>query len=151
MQSGIRGVQLIPLRRFTDSRGWLVEFFRDDTLPEGFSPVQGYLSYTKPGISRGPHEHEAQTDGFAFFDGHYSLHLWENREGEPSIYEVHQVGADNPTFITVPPGVVHAYRNDGDRDAFVLNIPNKLYGGWNRQEKVDEIRHEEDADSRFKL
>ena len=52
--------------------------------------------------------------------------------------------------MTVPPGVVHAYRNVGSSDAFVLNFPDKLYAGWGKKEPVDEIRHEE-IDSRFKL
>jgi dTDP-4-dehydrorhamnose 3,5-epimerase len=50
----------------------------------------------------------------------------------------------------VPPGVVHAYRNVGDDDAFVLNFPDRLYAGKNKAEPVDEIRHEE-TDSEFKL
>jgi hypothetical protein len=33
----------------------------------------------------------------------------------------------------------------------VINIPNRLYAGVNRAEPVDEIRHEDAADSRFKL
>jgi dTDP-4-dehydrorhamnose 3,5-epimerase len=147
----IAGVEIRPLKKHTDSRGWLVELYRDDTLPEGFRPVMSYFSMTHPGVGRGPHEHRHQTDGFLFFDGQYELHLWENRPGEPEAYEVHRVGEDNPTFVTVPPGVVHGYRNVGQRDAFVINVPDKLYAGWNRAEEVDEIRHESDPESRFKI
>jgi dTDP-4-dehydrorhamnose 3,5-epimerase len=147
----IRGVEFRQLKRHTDERGWLVELYRSDTLPAGFEPAMGYFSMTHPGVARGPHEHEDQTDGFLFFDGAYELHLWENREGEPEGHEVHKVGQENPVFVTVPPGVVHAYRNVGDRDAFVINVPDRLYAGLNRSEPVDEIRHESDPDSRFKL
>jgi dTDP-4-dehydrorhamnose 3,5-epimerase len=148
---GFCGVEIKTLSRHEDARGWLVELYRDDTLPEGFKPTMGYFSCTKPGVARGPHEHRDQTDGFIFFDGAYELHLWENRPGEPENYEVLSVGRENPIFITVPPGVVHAYRNVGDTDAFVINIPDRLYAGWGRSEPVDEIRHEDAADSRFKL
>lgn len=110
-----------------------------------------YLSVTKPGVARGPHEHAHQTDGFAFIDGAYDLFLWENRAGEEDRAEVHRVGSDNPVLVLVPYGVVHAYRNAGDRDAFVLNFPDKLYAGPGKKEPVDEIRHEHDPDSRFKL
>ena len=147
----MKGVLFQSIKRHTDARGWLVELFRDDTLPEGFRPAMSYLSVTKPGVARGPHEHVDQTDGFLFFDGSYELHLWENREGEPEAAEVHLVGRDNPVFVTVPPGVVHAYRNVGTEDALVINLPNRLYAGWNRAEPVDEIRHENDETSRFKL
>jgi dTDP-4-dehydrorhamnose 3,5-epimerase len=110
-----------------------------------------YLSVTHPGIARGPHEHRQQTDGFAFIDGTYELHLWENRPGMPEKRITLSVGMANPMLVLVPPGVVHAYKNVGDSDAFVLNFPDTLYAGWGRSEPVDEIRHESDPDSPFKL
>ena len=60
------------------------------------------------------------------------------------------MGAEKPCLVFVPPGVVHAYRNVGTEEAFVMNFPDKLYAGWGRKEPVDEIRHE-DFDSKFKL
>jgi dTDP-4-dehydrorhamnose 3,5-epimerase len=33
----------------------------------------------------------------------------------------------------------------------VLNAANRLYKGWGRKEPVDEIRHEDVADSPFRL
>jgi dTDP-4-dehydrorhamnose 3,5-epimerase len=92
-----------------------------------------------------------QTDGFVFFSGTYDLHLWENRAGLPDVHEVHTLGEANPAFVAVPPGVVHAYRNAGESDALVLNFPNQLYAGKGKAHPVDEIRHESDPLSRFKL
>ena len=146
----LEGVVMTPLKRFADSRGWLSELYRDDELPEGFDPVMGYLSVTHAGVARGPHEHRDQTDGFCFLSGAFRLTLWENRPGLPRRKEVHAVGEQNPVFVTVPPGVVHAYENIGDADAFVLNFPDRLYAGRGKKEPVDEIRHEE-IDSEFKL
>lgn len=145
------GVHLIPLKRFADARGWLTELFRHDELPDGFRPVMSYLSVTHAGIARGPHEHVHQTDGFAFIDGAYDLYLWENRPDQPECAEVFRMGGDAPTLVIVPPGVVHAYRNVGDRDAFVLNFPDQLYAGWGKAEPVDEIRHEDASHARFRL
>lgn len=144
------GTLVRHLRRHEDPRGWLSELFRDDELPQGFKPAMGYISVTKPGVQRGPHEHQQQTDGFAFLSGRFQLILWENREGREFRKVEIEVGEDNPVFITVPPGVVHAYRNVGSSDAFVLNFPDKLYAGWGRREEVDEIRHEDDPESPFK-
>lgn len=148
---GILGVVVTPLRRFDDSRGWLSELFRDDELPPGLQPQMGYLSVTKPGVVRGPHEHTDQTDVFVFMDGTYDLYLWENRPGYGTERVKLTLGVDAPTAVVVPPGVVHAYRNAGDRDAFVLNFPNRLYAGWGRLQPVDEIRHEDRPDSPFTL
>lgn len=157
------GVHVKPLKRFTDPRGWLSELFREDELPEGFRPAMAYLSVTHPGVARGPHEHVHQTDGFAFISGTYELYLWENRpalrepQGDaPRNGSQHgqvklTVGEANPVMVLVPPGVVHAYKNVGDREAFVLNFPDQLYAGRGKKEPVDEIRHESEADSPFKL
>jgi dTDP-4-dehydrorhamnose 3,5-epimerase len=94
---------------------------------------------------RGPHEHRDQADGFCFVSGSFSLMLWENRPGHPAKAETYEVGESNPVFVVVPPGVVHAYRNTGDADAFVMNFPDRLYRGWGRSEDVDEIRWEDVA------
>ena len=51
----------------------------------------------------------------------------------------------------VPVGVVHAYKNVGSEVGIVLNAANRLYKGWGRKDPVDEIRHEDQADSPFKL
>lgn len=143
------GVLVRRIDRHEDARGWLIELFRDDELPQGFEPTMGYLSVTHPGVARGPHEHVDQTDGFAFISGTFRLFLWENRPGAADKRVVMDVGEGELVFVTVPPGVVHAYKNIGSDDAFVLNFPDRLYAGVNRAEPVDEIRHEDDADSRF--
>ena len=145
------GVIIKPLKRFTDQRGWLTELYRDDELPEGFDPTMCYISLTHGGIQRGPHEHVHQTDGFCFISGTFHLHLWENRPGKEFSHEIHVVGEDNMVFVTVPPGVVHAYKNVGETDAIVFNFPDKLFAGWGKKEPVDEIRHEDEENSRFTL
>ncbi len=144
------GVIIKTLNRYSDSRGWLIELFRDDELPAGFEPVMGYVSLTLPGVARGPHEHRDQADGFAFLSGTFEVTLWENRPGKEHAKMVIMAGENNPLFLVVPPGVVHAYRNVSEQDAFVLNFPDRLYAGEGKKEPVDEIRHEE-IDSEFKL
>jgi dTDP-4-dehydrorhamnose 3,5-epimerase len=150
-ESPMPGVVIRQLKRFTDERGWLIETFREDENPYGFTPAMGYISQTHPGVARGPHEHADQTDGFVFLSGTFRLYLWENRPGNGEAALTLEVGSENPVFVTVPPGVVHAYKNIGSEAAFVLNYPDRLYAGWGKKEPVDEIRHEDDADSRFRL
>jgi dTDP-4-dehydrorhamnose 3,5-epimerase len=150
IESPIAGVIAYSLRRFDDSRGWLTELFREDELPEGFRPVMGYISMTRPSVARGPHEHRDQTDGFAFLSGRFEITLWENRPGQEYQKWVLEAGEAAPLFLIVPPGVVHAYRNVGESDALVFNFPDQLYAGKGKAEPVDEIRHEE-IDSEFKL
>ena len=103
-ETQLTGVIIKPMRRFTDPRGWLIELFRDDELPEGFKPVMGYVSATHPGVARGPHEHVDQTDGFVFLYGRMELHLWENRPGKPERHEVHVVRrtGERPGYARLP-------------------------------------------------
>jgi dTDP-4-dehydrorhamnose 3,5-epimerase len=60
-------------------------------------------------------------------------------------------GEDAPKSVLIPPGVVHAYKNIGGKIGMVVNCPNKLFAGRNRKEPVDEIRHEDNPDTIFKL
>ena len=147
----IDGCIIKSLTRYSDDRGWLGEFFRHDELPKDLHPAMGYLSLTRPGVSRGPHEHVHQTDLFLFFSGRFRLFLWDDRK-DSSTYGCRQildVGETNPTIAIVPPGVVHAYWNVGETDALVINCPNQLYAGEGKKEQVDEIRHEELENSPF--
>jgi dTDP-4-dehydrorhamnose 3,5-epimerase len=60
-------------------------------------------------------------------------------------------GEDAPVAVIVPKGVVHAYRNVGSVAGIVINCPNRLYLGEGRREPVDEIRHEDDPDTIFRI
>jgi len=150
----INGVILKETKAYNDARGWLCEFFRLDEVPPEFHPVMGYISMTNPGVSRGPHEHYDQADLFCFLGpSDFEVWLWDNRE-KSSTHWVRQIitlGASRPASLIVPPGVVHAYRNVGSSSGLVYNFANRLYKGHNRKEEVDEIRHEADPKSPFKL
>jgi len=61
------------------------------------------------------------------------------------------VGEDNPQMVVVPKGVVHAYQNIGENDGIVINCPNRLYMGEKRGDSVDEIRHEDDPNTIFRM
>ena len=61
------------------------------------------------------------------------------------------VGQENPSVVIVPAGVVHGYQNIGDTEGIVINCPNRLYRGAGRREEVDEIRHENDGLTIFRM
>lgn len=154
MKCEIEGVIIKELKKFHDDRGWLTELFRDDELEKEYFPAMSYVSMTKPGVARGPHEHADQADLFCFIGpSTFRLYLWDNRPGSSS-YRVscqYEFGENLPASVIVPKGVVHAYKNIGSVDGVVFNAPNRLYAGKHRRETVDEIRHESDPGSPFKL
>ncbi len=154
MNSPIEGVIIRELSAHDDERGWLVEMFRGDELSKKNLPVMAYLSSTKPGVARGPHEHKKQSDLFCFLGfSTFYVYLWDNRKKSSSYKEkfTFKCAKDRATLVLVPPGVVHAYKNIGSHDGLVFNAPNQLYKGKHRTQKIDEIRHEEIPNTPFKL
>lgn len=150
----IEGVVVRKLGKFLDSRGWLTELFRKDELDEEFFPEMAYISSTNPGITRGPHEHWDQADYFCFIGpSNFKLRLWDNRNESKTFRCMNTlvVGQDNPASVLIPAGVVHAYQNVGELDGIVINCPNRLYRGRKREDEVDEIRHEDDADTIYRM
>lgn len=154
-KGNIHDVQVNKLVRYADERGYLTEIFRLDELPNGLKPVMSYISYTEPGVSRGPHEHVHQTDIFTFNGpGNFKLKLWDNRTESPTYgnFMIIFTGADNPCTVTVPPGVVHGYKNISVTErGMVINCPDELFMGEGKKEPVDELRHEDDENSPFKM
>lgn len=154
MKCEIDGVIVRQPSKHHDERGWLLEVFRSDELLPDHMPAMSYVSATRPGVVRGPHEHRDQTDLFCFIGpSTFRLYLWDNRS-ESSTFRakaILDVGEENPAVVIVPPGVVHAYKNIGDGDGIVFNAPNRLYAGKDRAEPVDEIRHEDEPDSIFRV
>jgi dTDP-4-dehydrorhamnose 3,5-epimerase len=154
VRGSIDGLVVRPLAFRNDSRGWLVELFRHDDLEPERWPRMAYASMTLPGVTRGPHEHSDQTDGFAFFGpSDFKLYAWDTRPQSATFGHCASfvVGESNPSAVWVPPGVVHAYRNMGSVPGLVFNAPNRLYAGWGKAEPVDEVRHENGNSAAFPM
>lgn len=150
----IKDVVVTELSKFNDSRGWLSELFRRDQIDDEFFPVMSYVSSTRPGVTRGPHEHVDQADLFCFIGpSNFKLRMWDNREGSETYRRrmTLVVGQDNPASVIIPKGIVHAYQNVGEVDGIVINCANRLYKGEGRNEPVDEIRHEDDPQTIFRI
>jgi dTDP-4-dehydrorhamnose 3,5-epimerase len=150
----IHDVVVKNLMKFVDERGWLSELYRSDEIAPESMPVMTYVSVTHPGVSRGPHEHVDQTDTFGFIGpSDFKVYLWDNRKSSPT-YGTRQIvfcGENSPKAITIPPGVIHAYKNVGGKPGVVVNMPNRLFAGPGKKETVDEIRYEGIADSPYTL
>ena len=147
----INGVVVKKIEKYSDDRGWLTEIFRHDEVD--YMPAMSYVSVTKPGVARGPHEHVYQSDCFVFVGpGSFDMYLWDRRiesktNGEHMKFEV---GVDAPTMVIVPPGVVHGYKCTSDMDAYCINMPDKLYKGVRKADnEIDEIRWEEKEDCEY--
>jgi len=150
----IKDVLVYPLKKYNDDRGWLAELFRHDELEREFYPVMSYISFTRPGVQRGPHEHVDQADLFCFLGpSTFKLRLWDNRKDSPTYNNVMTllVGEADAKAVVIPKGVVHGYKNVGGVDGMVINCPNRLYMGEGKREPIDEIRHEDDPETIYRM
>ena len=148
----IEGVIIKKLKKNEDSRGWLAEIYRSDETD--YQPAMSYVSVTKPGVIRGPHEHTEQSDCFVFVGpGSFELHLWDNQNNSKTKGEYMKliVGEDNPSLVLVPPGVIHGYKCISKIPAYSINLPDKLFKGQGRKEELDEIRWELEKESPYKI
>ncbi len=148
----INGVIIKNLSKYKDDRGWLMEVYRSDI--NKFKTEMCYLSHTEKDVVRGPHEHINQTDYFVFIGyGDFEFYLWDNRKDSTTHGERMKfvVGESNKVSVIVPPGVVHGYKSISESGSLCINLPDKLYAGEGKKDKVDEIRHENDIDSEFKI
>lgn len=146
----IEGFFIAKLKVCEDARGKTTELFRTDWLK--FNPAMCYFSMTKPGVSRGPHEHVDQTDYFAFVGpGDFKFTVWRKVEGSliPKKASV-IVGESNPSVIMVQPKVVHAYKNISPYAGICINLPDQLYKGEDKLQPVDEVRWENIPNHPFK-
>ena len=110
----IAGVQVLPLERFADERGWFVELRRDSRLPR--PTVQTNLSFSRRGVLRGLHYHErGQEDLFACLRGTIRVVVLDRESGEAWSLDI---GDDNPAAVWVPGR--HAHGFEALTDALVL-------------------------------
>lgn len=138
------------LVKINDNRGWLTELWRSDdeiVSPED-NPVQCYSSLTYPYVMRGPHEHVNQTDFFV--TTHHEM-MYEFFDMKTKEFFKYRTRPNEITRLKVSPGVVHGYRNIGKNNTITHNFTSSLFGGYRRQEEVDEIRHEETCHEKKKV
>ena len=101
----IEGVELIPLRRFEDERGWFMELMRASKLP---LPVrQSNLSFSRQGVIRGLHYHErGQCDLFACVEGMVRVVDLDRESGETFSADI---GDENQAAVFIPGHHAHGF------------------------------------------
>ena len=101
----IDGVEVIPLRRFEDNRGWFMELMRASALPDNVR--QSNLSFSRRGVIRGLHYHErGQSDLFACVQGMVRVVVLDRDSGETFTADI---GDDNLAAVFIPGRHAHGY------------------------------------------
>ena len=101
----LNGMQLIPLKRFADERGWFCELRRDSLLPR--PTKQTNLSFSRKGVIRGLHYHErGQDDLFVCLQGTARIVLLDRDSSETFTLDI---GEENPVAVWVPGYHAHGF------------------------------------------
>jgi dTDP-4-dehydrorhamnose 3,5-epimerase len=101
----IEGLQRLPLRRFEDARGWLMELRRESALPK--QTRQTNLSFSRRGVIRGLHYHErGQDDLFVCIQGTARVVVLDRSSGEAYTEDI---GDENPVALYVPGRHAHGF------------------------------------------
>ena len=94
----MKGVEVIPLRRFEDERGWFVELARASRLAKPWR--QTNVSFSRQGVIRGLHFHErGQDDLFACLQGMARVVVLDRESGETFTEDI---GDENPVAVYIP-------------------------------------------------
>jgi dTDP-4-dehydrorhamnose 3,5-epimerase len=101
----LRGMKLIPLRRFADERGWFCEIRRDSLIPR--PTRQTNISFSRKGVIRGLHYHErGQDDLFVCVQGMARVVVLDRESSRAFSLDI---GDDNPVAVWVPGYHAHGF------------------------------------------
>ena len=101
----MNGVELIPLQKFEDERGWFVELARASWLSKEWG--QTNVSFSRKGVIRGLHYHErGQDDLFACLEGMARVVVLDRDGGETFTVDI---GDDNPVAVYIKGTLAHGF------------------------------------------
>ena len=101
----LEGIVRIPLRRYEDERGWLMEIRRESALPK--PTRQTNVSFSRAGVIRGLHYHErGQDDLFCCLRGMARVVVLDRTTGEVFTEDI---GDDNPVALYIPGRHAHGF------------------------------------------
>lgn len=108
----------VPLLVRKDPRGELFETVK--TLSGG----QGFVSWTRPGVTRGNHYHMRKIERFLVMEGKALIRL--RHVLEEAVYEFPVNGGD-PVFVDMPTFYTHSIENVGTTDLVTLFWANEIF------------------------
>jgi dTDP-4-dehydrorhamnose 3,5-epimerase len=98
-------VEVIPLKKFEDERGWFLELARASRMTKPWR--QTNLSFSRQGVIRGLHYHErGQDDLFACLQGMARVVVLDRENGETFSLDI---GDDNPVAVYIAGHHAHGF------------------------------------------
>jgi dTDP-4-dehydrorhamnose 3,5-epimerase len=138
----IAGVSVNPLKVFRDERGQVMHMLRSDA-PHFTKFGEIYFSVVNPGVVKGWRMHTKMTQNYAVPVGEIELVLYDSRKESASFGKVQKliVGESNYSLITIPFGIVYAFKGISKMPAVVANCADILHDP--RESVAIELNHPE--------
>ncbi len=131
----LRRVEVKPLKVFVDDRGHLFEGLRRDDAIFGGVFGQTLVTTIFPGVVKGWHKHEKQTDYTLCAVGNVKYCTAYEEPGKPLRIETFYLGEQSQSLIKVPPGVWHGYTPIGNQPAVLVHLMDTVFDPNDTQRK----------------
>ena len=118
----IEGVNVKPLRKISDERGYIMHMLRsDDAEFQKFGEI--YFSTVYPEAIKAWHLHKEMTLNYAVVSGMIKLVLHDDRSDSATRGETQElfIGDENYQLVTIPPLVWNGLKGIGTKIAIVAN------------------------------
>jgi dTDP-4-dehydrorhamnose 3,5-epimerase len=125
----IEGVIFRPTRPVAHDDGHVTEVARASWSELTTPLVQVHITTTLPGRIRAWGLHQLGTDRLFVVSGLVRIVVFDGRNGSPTKgrLNVFTVSEKNPGLLIVPPCLYHGWKNIGGDEAFIINMPDRMY------------------------
>jgi dTDP-4-dehydrorhamnose 3,5-epimerase len=125
----IDGVVAREMKNVITNNGVLTELLRGEWLGEAKTVDQVFLRTIDAGGISAWHVHKTTTDRLVCITGRALFVLFDAREASPThgTLAEYRVGAQRPTLLIVPPGVVHGVKALGREPVALINMVDEAY------------------------
>jgi len=112
----IENVKVIEMPLHQDERGWVVWPLREPDV-EAYCISNLHVPSLQPGAVRGNHYHLNSTEFALVLSGPCLVIFVHNESGEK---EEILVEGSKPVLFKIPPNITHAFRNQSEKEIFLL-------------------------------
>lgn len=125
MKKNIEGVQITPLKIFSDDRGSVMHMLRNDSkIFDKFGEI--YFSTIFKDKIKAWHLHKEATLNYACVYGEVQLVLFDERKGSSTFgdYQELILSLKNYSLITIPPNIWNGFKGLSDKFSIIANCLN---------------------------
>jgi dTDP-4-dehydrorhamnose 3,5-epimerase len=125
----IDGVIFRPTRPVAHEDGHVTEVARASWEILRAPVVQVHITTTFPGRVRAWGLHQLGTDRLFVVSGLVKIVIFDGRKASPTFGALNEfvVSEKNPGLLLIPPNLYHGWKNIGNWEAIIINMPDRVY------------------------